>query len=407
MMSICKEFEPPNFVEDTMRIPLILAVDDEPFNLDYIEQELEDMQVEVVLANSGQTALDMVKLNPPDLILLDVMMPGMDGFEILGRLKACTDTQNIPVIIISASNDLQSVVRGIALGAEDYLSKPFEPVLLKARVMSSLEKKRLYDIEHLYLRSLEREFDIAREIQMSFLPSELPEIKGWQIAVYFKAAREVSGDFYDAFILPDDNLICVVGDVCGKGVGAALFMTLFRSLIRAACLTDIIFANSGINLYSARKRLSSVVSFTNNYIAQIHADANMFAAVFLGVIDTHSGLLTYINCGSEHPFVIRCNGVISYLGTTGPVLGLIPDAEYSVGECLLNDGDAFLVFTDGVVDANDEKGNLFGYARLSDILEQQQAKASGLVDGILFHLNKFMRGTEQFDDITLLSVKKS
>ena len=175
----------------------------------------------------------------PDLILLDIMMPVMDGFEVLSRLKANPATRDIPVIVISAHNDLRSVVQGIQLGAEDYLPKPFEPTLLHARISSSLEKKRLRDLQQLYLKSLERELEIGREIQMGFLPSALPQVAGWEIAAYFKAAREVAGDFYDAFLLPDGNLVCVIGDVCGKGVGAALFMTLFRSLIRATATSDV------------------------------------------------------------------------------------------------------------------------------------------------------------------------
>src|SRR5512141_1821503 len=171
--------------------PRILIVDDEPFNIVYLEQELEDADYETARAGSGQEALDIVASQPPDLILLDIMMPGMDGFEVLSRLKAEAATRDIPVVVISASKDLQSVVRGIQLGAEDYLPKPFEPVLLHARISSSLEKKRLHDIEHLYLQGLEREMDIARDIQQGFLPPELPQADCWQVAAYFKAAREV------------------------------------------------------------------------------------------------------------------------------------------------------------------------------------------------------------------------
>ena len=133
---------------------------------------------------------------------------------------------------------MPNVVKGIELGAEDFLPKPFEPTLLRARISSSLEKKRLHDLEQVYLKGLEREFDIAPRDPAGVSAAELPQVEGWEIAAYFKAAREVAGDFYDAFLLPDGNLVIVIGDVCGKGVGAALFMTLFRSLIRAACTTD-------------------------------------------------------------------------------------------------------------------------------------------------------------------------
>ena len=154
------------------------------------------------------------------------------------KVKADADIRGIPIIVISANNDLQSVVKGIQLGAEDYLPKPFEPTLLKARIQSSLEKKHLRDMQDLYLKSLEREMNIARDIQKEFLPAQLPDVPGWEIASYFEAAKEVAGDFYDAFTLPDGTLTFLVADVCGKGIGAALFMTLFRSLIHAASISD-------------------------------------------------------------------------------------------------------------------------------------------------------------------------
>src|SRR5574342_583571 len=160
----------------------ILIVDDEPFNVDYLEQELEDSDYRIMAAANGQEALEKVQAEPPDLILLDIMMPVMDGFEALSQLKANPATRDIPVIVISAHSDLQNMVKGIQLGAEDYLPKPFEPVLLHARISSSLEKKRLHDLQKLYLKGLERELVIARKIQLGFLPSELPHVPDWEIA---------------------------------------------------------------------------------------------------------------------------------------------------------------------------------------------------------------------------------
>jgi len=165
-----------------MMKPKILIVDDEPFNVDYLKQELEDLNCDAVAAINGQEALDKVESESPDLILLDIMMPVMDGFEVLAHLKANPSWRDIPVIVISANNNLQSVVKGIELGADDYLPKPFEPTLLHARISSSLEKKQLRDLQRLYLQGLERELDIGRQIQMSFLPSELPKVDGWEIA---------------------------------------------------------------------------------------------------------------------------------------------------------------------------------------------------------------------------------
>src|SRR5262245_14912161 len=125
----------------------ILIVDDEPFNVDYLEQELEDLDYGTLTAFNGQEALEQVTAGSPDLVLLDIMMPVMDGFTVLSQLKANKETRDIPVIIISAMNDLASIVKGIKLGAEDYLPKPFDEVLLKARIEASLEKKRFRDQE--------------------------------------------------------------------------------------------------------------------------------------------------------------------------------------------------------------------------------------------------------------------
>ena len=135
----------------------ILIVDDEPFNVDALEQELEDLGHETVSATDGQKALEQIVVEQPDVILLDILMPEMDGFQVLERLKADEKLRNIPVIVISALNDIKNIVRGIEMGAEDYLPKPFNPVLLRARVNACLEKKRLHDLELRYLEQLERE----------------------------------------------------------------------------------------------------------------------------------------------------------------------------------------------------------------------------------------------------------
>jgi two-component system, cell cycle response regulator len=136
--------------------PKILIVDDEPYNVDYLQQELEDLDYEVLTAANGQQALEQVQAHAPDLILLDIMMPVMDGFEALRQLKADKDWQNIPVVVISALSDLKNVARGISMGADDYLPKPFEPVLLYARIKAGLDKKRQRDQEVEYLHLVDR-----------------------------------------------------------------------------------------------------------------------------------------------------------------------------------------------------------------------------------------------------------
>jgi len=386
--------------------PKILIVDDEPFNVDYLEQELEDSNYETIAAVNGQDALDKVESEKPDLILLDIMMPLMDGFEVLSRLKANPNTRDIPVIVISASNDLGSVVKGIKSGAEDYLPKPFEPVLLHARISSSLEKKKLRDIEQLYLKSLERELDIGREIQLSFLPSELPKVDGWEIDAYFKAAREVTGDFYDAFLLPDGKLICVIGDVCDKGVGAALFMTLFRSLIRATCTSDFFNDQTASQKFTHAEQLQHVISFTNQYIAKTHEDANMFATVFIGSVDLKNGMLNYINCGNEPPLLVGKGENLTELKPTGPVLGVMADAKFEAKNILINKNDLLLTYTDGLPDCKNSQDEFFGKERVMTILGRHNGSPSTLLDSIKTQLNEFRGTSKQFDDITMMAIKR-
>lgn len=387
--------------------PKILIVDDEPFNVDYLEQELEELDYETVSAANGQEALEQVDAESPDLILLDIMMPVMDGFETLTRLKGAAATRDIPVIVISANSDLKSVVQGIALGAEDYLPKPFEPALLKARLSSSLAKKHLHDLQQLYLKSMERELAIGREIQQEFLPSELPKISGWEIAAYFQAAREVAGDFYDVFPLPGDHLLFVIGDVCDKGVGAALFMTLFRSLIRAAATSDFSINKKEMDALAPAERLNHVISFTNNYISETHANARMFATIFIGIFNLQSGALTYMNCGHEPPLWVKVDDFITPLVRTGVAVGVICDATFSTREIMLERSETILAYTDGVPDAINGENAPFGKERLLKIAKNKHSHPGLMLQQIGDELHQFAGDASQFDDITLLAIKRN
>ncbi len=386
--------------------PKILIVDDEPFNVDYLEQELEDLNYTTVTAVNGQEALEKISSEAPDLVLLDIMMPIMDGFSVLGKVKADPAIRDIPIIVISANNDLQSTVKGIQLGAEDYLPKPFEPTLLKARIQSSLEKKRLRDMQSLYLKSLEREMNIARDIQKEFLPAQLPEVPGWEIASYFEAAKEVAGDFYDAFTLPDGTLTFLVADVCGKGIGAALFMTLFRSLIHAASISDQFSAGQAQQSLSAAERLQHAVTLTNNYVAETHEASNMFATVFVGILDPATGKLTYINAGNEPPLIAGGDGKVhTALARTGSAVGAIANAKFTVKETTLASDDILVAFTDGIPDTQNINGEFFGNDRLRSLLVDNSTPAT-LLKAMETDLDQFIGEADQFDDITLLAIKR-
>lgn len=385
--------------------PRILIVDDEPYNRDYLEQELSDHEYELLTAANGQEALEKIRSETPDLVLLDIMMPIMDGFAVLDQVKADPATRNIPIIVISANSDLQSVVKGIKKGAEDYLPKPFEPTILHARISTSLDRKRLRDQEQLYLQSLENELNIARNIQKEFLPFDMPEVPGWEIAAYFKAAKFVAGDYYDAFTLPDGNLMIVVGDVCGKGVGAALFMTLFRSLLRATS-TASIFSGETHTTYSPAERIEQAISITNGYVSHTHEQALVFSTVFIAVLDVTNGTLTYINAGNEAPYLTRANGTFEELRPTGPVIGFMADAKFNVKETRMEKGDSLLVFTDGIPDSKNLQNEFFGQDRLRDFMNHVDASSADRVNRLGSELDKFIGTADQFDDITIMAVRR-
>lgn len=386
--------------------PKILLVDDEPFNLDYLEQELEDLELEILTASNGEQALQVVASHTPDMIFLDIMMPVMDGFAVLERLKANPNWNTIPVVIISAAHDLSSVVRGIEMGAEDFLPKPFNPVLLHARLSAGLEKKRLRDIEQAYLKSLERELEIGREIQQGFLPPTLPQPPGWQIEAFFRAAREVAGDFYDVFEVEQDRLALLLGDVTDKGVGSALYMALFRSLLRATLTMDSFTANPqpGIQ-FSPQERLERAVSFVNDYICQVHASA-MYATLFFGLLDTRSGQLCYVNAGHDTPYVLRSGYEPARLGPTGPIVGAIEGVTYQVHALQLEVGDCLVLYSDGITEAYNSSGDLFGKQRWASLLEMAPPVGQTRLGFLTAHVLKFIGTAAQPDDISLLLAQR-
>ncbi|HSP93364.1 MAG TPA: SpoIIE family protein phosphatase [Thermoanaerobaculia bacterium] len=378
----------------------VLVVDDVEANRDLLSRRLKQQGHAVSVAENGRRALEMVRAEPFDLVLLDIMMPEMDGYQVLSEMMSDPALKHIPVIMISAVTEMDSVVKCIELGATDYLPKPFNPVLLKARVGATLEKKRLRDKERLWAKSLERELEIGREIQKSFLPEELPQVAGWEIAALFRPARQVAGDFYDAFSLPSSGRIgLVIADVCDKGVGAALFMALFRSLLRATATGAASGPEPGTELLRT-------VRLTNDYIARTHGRSNMFATLFFGVLDPATGSLLYVNGGHEAPVHFGPGGAKSRLSPTGPAVGMMPDMPFEVRETRLEAGEGLLAFTDGVTDARGASG-LYGEGRLLALLGQPVASAAALLDAIEAGVLAHAAGAEQADDITLLAVLKT
>ncbi len=379
----------------------LLVVDDVEANRDLLARRLRQMGHVVETATNGREALERLRADAFDLVLLDVMMPEMDGLQVLEELRADGALRTIPVLMVSAVQEMESVVHCIEMGATDYLPKPFNVVLLKARVDSSLEKKRLRDREQLHAKSLERELEIGRNIQASFLPRALPQPVGWEVAARLRPARQVGGDFYDAFELPGGSLALVLVDVCDKGVGAALFMAVFRSLIR---VTAERVAAAGA---PAAAVLRDTIVPINEFVTRTHGDANMFATAFAAVLDPETGALAWLNAGHEPPVLRRADGRLSRLLPTGPAVGLLPGLTFEVREERLARGDLLFVYSDGVTEARDAGGAFFGEERLIRHVSGAAATGAELLESVDASVRAFAGDADPSDDVSMLAVRRA
>jgi len=377
----------------------VLIVDDLEVNRELLARRVSRQGHEVGFAANGREALAVLRAGAWDLVLLDITMPELDGYQTLHAIKADAGLAGLPVIMVSAIEETDSVVRCIELGADDYLTKPFNPVVLRARVESSLNKKRLADQRQAALRALAREMEIGQRIQRGFLPEVLPRPPGWQFAAHCVPARHVGGDFYDALRLGDGRIALAIADVCDKGVGAALYMALFRSLLRASLL----HAPAGD---AAEWMLARAVSFTNDYIADEHSRDHMFASVFIGVLDPASGRLHYVNAGHEAPLVRRRDGSpLLRLPPQGPVLGLVSGARHPVAAIDLDPGDCLLAYTDGVTEAEGDAGP-FGEEAMLAIAAAHADHPGALLDRLVERLALHTGAHPAHDDITLLALQR-
>jgi serine phosphatase RsbU (regulator of sigma subunit)/predicted ester cyclase len=247
--------------------------------------------------------------------------------------------------------------------------------------------------ERIERERIEQELEVARQIQQASLPEEVPELEGWQISPHYKPAREVGGDFYDFFELPNGTLGIVVGDATGKGVPAALVMTSARSMLRALAQTS----NSP----------GEVLRRVNDPLVT-DIPANMFITCFYAVLDPESGSLSYANAGHDLPYLHRTSGDAEELRTTGMPLGLMPGMDYEEKQTVLQAGEAALFYTDGLVEAHNPKGEMFGFPRLQSLVGEH-GKERSLGDTLLEELYSFTggEGWEQEDDITLLTLRRS
>jgi phosphoserine phosphatase RsbU/P len=357
-------------------------------------------------------AVARLRLARFEFVLIDLEGAGAGSEKFVTTLRGDSQLEGLPVLAMSRSDNIDGIESLLESGADDYLPSVFGPAVLRARINAALDRRRLQEGQN-----LRREMSVARTIQRDFLPESLPEVTDIELEAALRPARDVSGDFYDCFLLTSGEVILVVGDVCDKGVGAALFMALFRSLIRASAdpvgggAIQMIggrhtMVMQAIQSASPADLLTRVAGFTNDYIARLHGRTNMFATVFLASLEPYSGELVYVNAGHEPALTIAPDGTIEELRPTGPALGMMPDSHFRAVTRTLEKGHSLLAFTDGVVEAHSPTGEVYGGQRLREVLRANNgSSASDLVRAVLDATQAFGGHSEPHDDLTMLAAR--
>lgn len=384
---------------------VLLVVDDNEDNRYTLTRRLQrEGYTNLTTAVDGQQALELLGARPFDLVLLDVMMPGLNGHEVLERMHADKLLRHIPVIMISALDEIDSVIRCIELGAEDYLSKPFNPTLLRARVGASLEKKRLRDEVVAVLGQIEAELRSARAVQLGMVPTDfsVPAAAGpVEIFATLEPARQIGGDLYDFFWGEDGRLYFVIADVSDKGAPAALFMARTKTMIRM--VATLSGAPAGMPLEPGRivKKVNEELCLDNRQ--------GMFVTVFFGILDPATAVVSFCNAGHNPPYVVSgANGVAALEGPRNKPLGIRPTFDYATASCTLDPDDCLFLFTDGVTEAMNPAGDWYSEGRLEQALRSLGGEqASAVVGKVIASVREFAGTAAQADDIAAMAIRRS
>lgn len=370
----------------------VLVVDDLRANVQLLDGLL-GTEYRVCFAYDGESALRSIAESPPDLVLLDIMMPGLDGYEVLRRLRADPATHELPVMFLSAFEDVAHKTKGFELGANDYLSKPFHLLEVKARVRSILRARAFSEAVH---EAMDRDLAIARSIQMGILPRDLSPVTrdtGLDVAARLEPAQQVGGDLYLALRTAPDEVFVAVGDVSGKGVPASIFMAVTLTLLRP-------LARQGLAAHEILARV-------NDELAEQNA-GDLFVTLVCARIALASGRIEIASAGHPAPMLIA-PGVAPRRPFTsaGLVAGFRAGEVYESEAGTLAPGETLVFFSDGIAEAWSASGEAFGEERLANLLATKAGHgAREVVDAVVDAVHAHAAGTSQSDDITILALRR-
>jgi serine phosphatase RsbU (regulator of sigma subunit) len=368
--------------------PLILIVDDNPTNVEIFQMRLAANNYETITAMDGEAGLRMARDHLPDLILLDIMMPKIDGIEVCRRLKSDPSLPFMPIIMVTAKAESKDIVAGLEAGGDEYLTKPVDHAALVSRVKSMLRIKELHDTVLEQSAQLKAQLETATKIQSLFWP-KMPEPEAgshiWAISV---PAAYVGGDFYDVIPLSDGSLLAYVADVSDKGVPAALIMAALSTKIR-----------SEVRLHSEVDELLETI---NRSTYQLMSEEGFFTTIVLARYWPRSGKMQVVLGGHLPPLWIVEGGIRKMPQSNGVSLGATPDGQYEKKEITLSPGESVLLYTDGIIEAQNENMELFGNDRLADCLNNAKGPPWGKD---LFNSVRYWQGnTPASDDLTMLEI---
>ena len=393
----------------------ILIVDDNSTNLKVLMQVLEAADYSVLVATSGERALHIAAQASPDLILLDVMMPGMDGYEVCRRLKQDVSTQAIPVIFITAFDQTEGVMAGFDAGGVDYIPKPFRQEEVLARVQThlslyrltreleekntALEKKnqqlkeiheQLEEAQRQLIDDLEEELQTAHDLQMGLMPTESPQISGLHLAGRCLPANHVGGDFFQYFQQEGKLAICMA-DVTGHAMEAAVPVMMFSGILK----TEMQYDNPLEQLFGNLTRLLYET-----------LERRTFVCFAMGELDPSTHALRLSSCGCPYPihFQAASERVVELQMDAYP-LGVRPNTSYQVIEAQLAPGDRMVFYSDGIIEATNTEVEIFGFERMAETIRkgcQENLPAEGLLEQIIGEVKAFAGDTPQADDQTIV-----
>lgn len=367
----------------------LLLVDDNPTNLQVLFQTLKDSGCRLLVAKDGHTALAIARKSRPDLILLDIMMPDIDGHEVCRRLKAEAVTAGIPVIFLSALGETEDKVRGLELGAVDYIAKPFQPEEVIARVNTHLTIHRLKREVDKQKNQLEKELEIVSEVQRRLLPKQLPQVKGLKLDVCYETSRYAGGDYYDIAAIDDNQWGFLVADAEGHSAPAAVLMAMTCALFRAYPGTP--------------DKPDEVLTYLNRHLCKV-AEPSFITALY-AVYDCRGRSVRVARAGHPPPMIYRlADQAAAELDCPGIFpMGIQDFPQVPVTQTQLQPGDRLLLYTDGITERFNPRSELYGEQRLLRQLavdsgnDPQAVKAAILED-----LKKFAGPRPADDDQMLL-----